>query len=145
MTSLDAIAEKLDTLTENVSELTTNVAAIVQGLDMMLTTLGTHSEMLGNVLEFCSVEEDGAPELHDALVEIANEMARQNDLLTMIGGNLNGLGVTVQTAVIQGFARVLNPAPGSGPAPGQQRADEDGVIIEDDEGDDDDGHHGHTH
>jgi hypothetical protein len=54
-------------------------------------------------------------------VEIAGQIERQTEVLTSIGGNLDGLGATVQVAVIQGFARALN------------NADEDGVIPEDSE------------
>ena len=126
MASLPDINEKLDTLTEKVSEMATDMAALVRGLDLMNTTLGTHSEVLESIMEACSVEDDGAPELHDALVEIAAQMERQNDLLTMIGGNLHGLGATIQVAVIRGMQRAVSGA------------DDDGVVP-------DDGHHGHSH
>jgi uncharacterized coiled-coil DUF342 family protein len=124
--SLPDINEKLDTLTEKVSEMATDMAALVRGLDLMTTTQGTHSEMLENIMTACSVKDDGAPELHDALVEIAAKLERQNELLTMIGGNLHGLGATIQVAVIRGMQRAVSGA------------DDDGVVP-------DDGHHGHSH
>jgi hypothetical protein len=118
---------KLDALAASVAELTTGMAALVRGVEELNTTLGTHSEMLTGIMEACSIEEDGAPELHDALVEIAHHLERNNDLLTMIGGNLHNLGGTIQVAVIQGLARAMSGA------------DEDGVVSDEPDG------HGHTH
>jgi hypothetical protein len=124
--SLSDLDEKLDIVIEKVADLATDLAAVVRGLDLMNATLGTHSEVLENIMTACSVEDDGAPELHDALVEIAAQMERQNDLLTMIGGNLHGLGATIQVAVIRGMQRAVSGA------------DDDGVVPDDE-------HHGHSH
>lgn len=105
-----AILGRLDTMTASIDTLT-------RGLILMTETLGTHSEILGEILEACSTEPGESP-LTEALEQIVASINQQNETLAGIGAALENIGPGIENAVLRGFHR----ANGS--------VDADGVVIE---------------
>lgn len=105
-----AILERLDTMTASIDTLT-------RGLILMTETLGTHSEILGEILEACSAEPGESP-LTEALEQIVASINQQNETLAGIGVALENIGPGIEDAVVRGVHR----ANGS--------VDPDGVVIE---------------
>ena len=105
-----AILNRLDTMTASIDTLT-------RGLILMTETLGTHSEILGEILEACSTEPEESP-LTEALAQIVASINQQNETLAGIGAALENIGPGIENAVLRGFHR----ANGS--------VDADGVVIE---------------
>ena len=99
-------------------QLQTSVDALVRGLAMMNETLGTHSEMLAEILEAATQEAEDESPLAKTLEKIFTTLKTQTDVLVQIGGMLDKLGPTVETAVIRGVHRAVGTV------------DEDGVIQE---------------
>jgi hypothetical protein len=99
-------------------DLQTRVDAIVRGLALMNETLGTHPDMLAEILEAAAVEPEKESPLAKTLEKIFTTLKTQTDVLVQIGGMLDKLGPTVETAVIRGVHRAVGDV------------DEDGVIQE---------------
>lgn len=106
----DAVFEKLDSLQVTVDTL-------ARGLILMTETLATHSEMLGQILEACSVEPGESP-LTEILEEIAAAIQQQTAALAGIGETLDNLGPGIEAAVVRGVSRATG------------RTDDDGVVQE---------------
>lgn len=106
----DAVLEKLDSLQ-------TTVDTLARGLILMTETLATHSEMLGQILEACSVEPGESP-LTEILEEIAGGIQQQTAALEGIGATLDNIGPGIEAAVVRGISRATG------------RTDEDGVLQE---------------
>jgi hypothetical protein len=102
---------------ERLASIETNVEAIARGLIMMVETLGTHSQMLAEILEACSVDPGPSP-VTAALEELVEAMEEQNETLVAIGQSLDRIGPTIEGAVIRGVHRAVGTV------------DEDGVILE---------------
>jgi hypothetical protein len=99
-------------------DLRTSVDALVRGLAMMNETLGTHSEMLAEILQAATAELEEESPLANTLEKIFSTLKTQTDVLVQIGGMLDKLGPTVEMAVIHGVHRAVGTV------------DEDGVIQE---------------
>jgi hypothetical protein len=79
---------------------------------------GCHSEMLAKILEAAAQEPESGNALADALSKIAVTLNTQTEALVKIGGMINGIGPSVETAVVRGFHRAVGTV------------DENGVIVE---------------
>ncbi|GEO42167.1 hypothetical protein SAE02_63150 [Skermanella aerolata] len=102
---------------EKLVRLETTVETLARGLILMTETLATHSEMLGQILEACSVEAEESP-LTEILEEIAGAIQQQTAALIGIGENLDNLGPGIEVAVVRGVSRAAG------------RTDADGVLQE---------------
>jgi hypothetical protein len=96
----------------------TSIEALVQGVTLMNETLGTHSDMLAEILEAAVVEPEKESPLAKTLERIFTTLKTQTDVLVQIGGMLDKMGPTVEMAVIRGVHRAVGIV------------DEDGVVQE---------------
>ena len=106
----DAVLKKLDSLQ-------TTVDTLARGLILMTETMATHSEMLGQILDACSVEPGESP-LTEILEEIAGAIQQQTAALTGIGATLDTIEPGIEAAVVRGVSRATG------------RTDADGVLQE---------------
>lgn len=110
MPSNDAVFEKLDSLQ-------TSVDTLARGLILMTETMATHSEMLGQILEACSIEPEESP-LAEILEDICGAIQQQTAALAGIGETLDNIGPGIEAAVVRGVSRATG------------RTDADGVLQE---------------
>jgi hypothetical protein len=106
-----------DKIFERLDAIQTSVDTLARGLILMSETLGTHSEMLGQILEACSVEPGESP-LTETLEQIVDAIERQTATLAAIGTILDNIGPGIEAAVVRGVHRANGPV------------DDDGVIQE---------------
>lgn len=102
-------------LTERFDQLQTGMDAMVRSLSLVNGTLETHSEMLAAIMEAATEEPESSP-LHDVLAKIAVILDTQTESLVRIGGMMDALGPTIQTAMMQAVHRAVHGG------------DEDGVV-----------------
>jgi hypothetical protein len=105
-----AIISRLDSMQESIDTL-------ARGLTMLAETLGTHSEMMSQILEACSADPGESP-VADLLEQIAAAINQQNEALVTIGETLEHIGPSIEVAVIRGVHRAVGTA------------DDDGVVQE---------------
>lgn len=105
-----AIVSRLDAMQESIDTL-------ARGLILMAETLGTHSEMMAQILEACSAD-PGESSVADLLEQIADAIKQQNETLVTIGTTLEHIGPSIEVAVIRGVHRAVGTV------------DDDGVIQE---------------
>ena len=110
MANNDAILSRLDAMTESIDTL-------ARGLILMTETLGTHSEMLAQILEVCSADPGESP-VADLLEQIADAIKQQNETLVGIGETLEHIGPSIEVAVVRGVHRAVGTV------------DDDGVVQE---------------
>ena len=110
MADTDAILSRLDGMQ-------TSIDTLARGLTLLADTLGTHSEMLAEILEACSADPGESP-VADLLEQIADAIKAQNETLTGIGDTLKHIGPSIEVAVIRGVHRAVGTA------------DDDGVVQE---------------
>ena len=91
---MDVIYKKLD-------ELQASVDLLTRGFGMMAEALGTHSEMLGQILEAVSAEPPEST-LTETLEEIAEAIERQTEAIKDISATLDNLDTGIEAAVRRG-------------------------------------------
>ena len=106
MSSDDAILKRMD-------DIQTSVDTLARGLTLLAETLGTHSEMLAQILEACAVDPGESP-LTDLLQQIADAIKQQNDTLVGIGTTLEHIGPSIEVAVIRGVHRAVGTVDADG-------------------------------
>ena len=106
-----------DVVLKRMDDLQTSVDTLARGLTLLAETLGTHSEMLAQILEACSADPGESP-VADLLEQIADAIKQQNETLVGIGATLEHIGPSIEVAVIRGVHRAVGTV------------DDDGVVQE---------------
>jgi hypothetical protein len=106
-----------DAILNRLGGIETSIDALSRSLILLTETLGTHSEMLGLILEACSAD-PGESELTGVLERVANAIEGQNDRLTTIARTLEHIGPSIEGAVVRGVHRAVGTV------------DDDGVVQE---------------
>lgn len=110
MSSDNAILKRMD-------DIQTSVDTLARGLTLLAETLGTHSEMLAEILQACSADPGENPVV-DLLEQVVDAIKQQNETLVGIGATLEHIGPNIEVAVIRGVHRAVGTV------------DEDGVVLE---------------
>ena len=110
MTTDSQVLQRLD-------DIQTSIETLTRGLTLLAETMGTHSEMLADILEACSADPGESP-LVPLLEQIADSIERQSEALGSVSTSLDNLGPTIEQAVIRGVHRASGAV------------DDDGVVQE---------------
>jgi hypothetical protein len=106
--ALAGIRTSIEALQETIETTRTDLAALIQGLTLMLETQDTQSELLARLLEAAAADTEGDGSLSDTLKKFAVIFNTHTEALVRIGGLLNDLGPSVETAVFRGMQRALD-------------------------------------
>ena len=106
-----------DVIVSQLEGMQTSIDTLGRGLILMTETLGTHSEMLAQILEACSADPGESP-VADLLKQIVAAINQQNETLVTIGETLGHIGPSIEVAVIRGVHRAIGTV------------DDDGVVQE---------------
>lgn len=93
-----------ETSDKKLDEIQTSVDLLTRGFGMMAEVLGTHSEMLKEILTAVSMEPPEST-LDEALEKIAEAINEQTVAITAIGKTLDHLDTGIEAAVRRGVEK----------------------------------------